>query len=139
MSETPYIPTGFSAITPYLHLQEAQAFIEFVQAAFGAEVTMNNVQDGRIMHAELRIAGCMLELSEAREDWPALPAAFHFYVPDCDAVHARALAAGAEELQPPMDQPYGERSSALKDRWGVRWYVATVTNMAIRTGAEPAE
>ena len=95
---------------------------------------MNHVEGGLLAHGEVVIEGCVLELSEARAEWPPTRSALHLYVPDCDAAHTRALAAGASEVHPPMDQPYGERSSAVRDRWGTHWFLATVTDMAARTG-----
>jgi uncharacterized glyoxalase superfamily protein PhnB len=127
-----YIPPGFSAVTPYLHLADAAGFLGFAQQAFGAEVVMNHREGDRIVHAEIRVAGCVLELSEARPEWPSSRACFHFYVPDCDAAHARAIAAGATESYPPTDQVYGERSGGVEDAWGNKWYFATVTDMTKR-------
>src|SRR5262249_8089570 len=40
---------------------------------------------------------------------------------DVDAVAARAAAAGAKILQPPTDQPYGERNTKLEDPFGHVW------------------
>ena len=42
-------------------------------------------------------------------------------VPDIDAHHRRALAAGARILADPADQPYGERQYAAVDLAGHRW------------------
>jgi uncharacterized glyoxalase superfamily protein PhnB len=42
-------------------------------------------------------------------------------VDDADAHHARALAAGAEILDPPSDYPYGERQYGALDLGGHRW------------------
>ncbi len=128
-----FIPTGFQGLTPYLQLQDAHAFLDFAQRAFGAEVRMQHVEEGVLVHGELAIGGCVLELSEAREDYPATRCALHLYVPECDEVWAQALAAGATELHPPADMPYGERSGGVRDRWGNDWYIATVTDMELRT------
>ncbi|MGE3852631.1 MAG: VOC family protein [Planctomycetota bacterium] len=129
-----HVPTGFSALTPYLQLEGAAGFISFAQAAFGATIRMKHADGDTLIHGEVVIEGCVLELSEARPEWPATRSALHLYVPDCDAAHARAVAAGAAEVHAPMDQPYGERSSAVRDRWGNDWFIATVTDMNARTG-----
>ena len=65
-----HIPPGFASVTPYLHVKDASGFLEFLQQAFGAEVTMDHREGGAIVHAELRIAGSVLEVSEARTEWP---------------------------------------------------------------------
>jgi PhnB protein len=50
---------------------------------------------------------------------------FYVYVPDCDAVYRRALAAGATSLSEPTDQSYGDRSASVTDAFGHQWYIAT--------------
>ncbi|GAA4238349.1 hypothetical protein GCM10022254_53930 [Actinomadura meridiana] len=47
--------------------------------------------------------------------WPGGPARFGLLVDDLDATHARALAAGAAEIQPPTDAAWKPRSSTLRD------------------------
>ncbi len=42
-------------------------------------------------------------------------------VDDADAHHRRAVAAGAVEIHPPADYPYGERQSTVDDIGGHRW------------------
>jgi PhnB protein len=49
----------------------------------------------------------------------------HLYVDDVDAFFERALAAGAHERKPVMDQFYGDRSGQLEDPFGHLWWVAT--------------
>jgi predicted enzyme related to lactoylglutathione lyase len=41
-----------------------------------------------------------------------------FTTPDCDATFERILAAGAEVMQEPMDQPHGVRDCAFRDPSG---------------------
>jgi PhnB protein len=50
---------------------------------------------------------------------------FYLYVPDADALYARALQAGAASVHPVADQPYGDRSGGVKDPFGNTWYIAT--------------
>src|SRR5947208_1420573 len=44
-------------------------------------------------------------------------------VDDCDAAWERAIAAGAEGLRPPEDQPHGNRMAVLADPFGHRWFL----------------
>jgi PhnB protein len=46
-------------------------------------------------------------------------------VEDVDAFFKRAIAAGAKERKPVMDQFYGDRSGQLEDPFGHLWWVAT--------------
>ena len=50
---------------------------------------------------------------------------FYMYVPDCDAVYHRALAAGGKSIAEPTDHPYGDRSGAVQDTFGNEWWIAT--------------
>ena len=50
---------------------------------------------------------------------------FCLYVPNVDALHRQAVAAGATSFQMPTDQPYGDRSAAVRDAFGNKWYIAT--------------
>ena len=49
------------------------------------------------------------------------------YVPDVDAVFARAVAAGASVHKPLADQFYGDRSGSVLDPYGHSWTIATHT------------
>ena len=124
-----YKPAGLTAVTPYLTVAGAARLIEFLQAAFGAEVVGRyDAPDGsRVMHAALRIDDAMVETGDANSDWGATPAALHLYVADADATYRRALDAGAESLSVPADMPYGERSASVRDPLGNIWYIATRT------------
>jgi uncharacterized glyoxalase superfamily protein PhnB len=46
-------------------------------------------------------------------------------VPDADAAHARAVAAGATIIRPLQDTPYGSREFAVKDPEGHSWSAGT--------------
>ncbi len=125
----PPVPAGYRTITPYIMAQDADALIDFVKSAFGAEVTFSTVggQGGR--HAELRLGDSMMMIGGGGSglNWHGVPhpGAFHVYVRDCDAVYSGALEAGAVSLMVPANQPYGERGAAVKDAAGNHWYIAT--------------
>jgi PhnB protein len=121
------IPEGFHTITPYLIVPGAGQFIEFMQKAFGAVevLRVKRPDTNLLMHAEVRINDSMIELADAIAEIPLTPAALHVYVPDADAVYARALREGALSLHSPVDQPYGDREGSVKDEFGNHWYIAT--------------
>ncbi len=124
-----FIPEGYHTITPYLVAQDAPALIDFVKQVFGAEETFRAIGPAGGIHAEIRIGDSMLmmgggapDLSWSGQTWPT---ALHIYVKDTDAAYERALKAGAQSIQPPADQEYGERSGSVKDQAGNHWYIAT--------------
>jgi PhnB protein len=64
-------------------------------------------------------------MGEAHGRYQPMQSISYMYVPDCDAVYRRALAAGAKSIQEPADQPYGDRSAGVADAFGNTWYIAT--------------
>lgn len=116
----------------YLRVQDAPRAIEFYKQAFGATEKFRLVEPGgRIGHCELAFGGTTLMLSE---EFPELgfrgPLAIggtsvglHLHVDDCDAVIARAVAAGATVIREPADHFYGERSGSVRDPFGHEWNI----------------
>ena len=124
-----FIPEGYHTVTPYLIVQDAPALIEFATQAFGAKETFRAIGSAGGIHAEVRMGDSMLMMGGGGPElsWrgQSSPSALHIYVKDTDAAYERALKAGAESIQPPADQPYGERSASVKDQSGNHWYIAT--------------
>ena len=121
-----YVPEGLRTLTPYLHPKGAAQFIDFVKRAFGGEEVMHHEgPEGSIRHAEVRIGDSVIEISEARAEWPPMPMGLHLYVPNVDEVYERALKAGGISIQAPADQPYGDRSGGVRDAFGNQWFIAT--------------
>src|SRR5579862_423636 len=127
-----YIPKGLHNVNVYLHPLRAEPVIGFLKRAFGAqEISKHASTDGVVHHAEVRVGDAVVEMGEAHGPYQPMPSMFYLYVPDCDAVYQRALAAGAKSLHEVKDQPYGDRNGAVTDPFGNIWYVAThVKDMA---------
>lgn len=124
---TNWMREGLRTLTPYLHVPRSAKLVDFLVAAFDAQPVMHvDRPDGSIMHGEIRVGDSLLELSE---DPPApfgpRPVALHYYLPDVDGAYARAIAAGATSLHPPVDQSYGDREASVIDPAGNYWYLAT--------------
>jgi PhnB protein len=121
-----YMPKGLHNVNPYLHPRRAEPLIGFLKRAFDAQETAKYASpDGVVHHAQIRIGDSVVEMGEAHGKYEPMPAMFYLYVPDCDALYRRALAAGAKSLHEPKDQPYGDRNAAVTDAFGNIWYVAT--------------
>ncbi len=54
-------------------------------------------------------------MGEAHGPYQPMPGMFYLYVPDCDDVYLRAVAAGGKSIMEPTDHPYGDRSGAVQD------------------------
>jgi PhnB protein len=119
-------PEGLRSVQPYLHLREAHKMIPFMEAVFGAEAMgVHKSPEGIVHHATIRIGNATLEIDEAHGEFQPMPCHLHVYVPDTDAVYARALETGATSIEVPQDKPYGDRSAGVKDAWGNSWFIAT--------------
>jgi len=120
------VPAGFHTITPYLVVDDASKLIEFLQAAFAAQARgISKAPDGLIMHATVRIGDSMVMLGNSRGPWLAKPACLYMYVPNVDEVYQRAMSAGAESLNAPRDEFYGDRIAGVKDPCGNLWWIGT--------------
>jgi len=121
-----YMRPGLTAITPYMVVQGASRFIEFLEQAFGGVERLRVPKpNGTIMHAEVGVGNSAIELADANEAYRAAPADIHIYVDDVDAAYAKALEAGATSLYAPVDQFYGDREAGVTDAFGNFWCIAT--------------
>jgi len=121
-----YVPEGLSDVNVCLHPVGAARLIEFTKRAFAAEeVARYDSPEGQVLHARIRVGDSIIEMGEAHGPWQNMPTMLYLYVPDVDAVYARALAAGARSISPLKDQPYGDRSGGVQDEFGNQWYIAT--------------
>jgi PhnB protein len=126
-----YVKAGLTAVTPFLSVPDVPvASALYVQLFEAVEERRDPGSDGVIQHAVLRIAGAPFELGRhghaAHPPAPGglPPVGMHLYVPDVDAVWARASAVGATG-HAPTDQPHGDREAMIVDPFGITWYVAT--------------
>lgn len=127
MSEVKPIPDGHAAVTPYLIVEDATGFLDFLTNAFGAVERMRiPMGEGLIGHAEAEIGGAVVMLSDAAPpDFPATSSQMHLYVEDVDAAYAQAVKAGATAVAEPADQFYGDRTARVVDPSGNSWMIAT--------------
>jgi PhnB protein len=116
-------------VTAYPVVQDVPALIAFLGKVFGAMETLRMAGLAGGYHAEVQIGGILLMIGGGGREvgWKggARPMAFHVYVPDTDAAYRRALDGGAESLQVPTNQEWGERTANVRDPWGNCWYIAT--------------
>src|SRR3712207_834382 len=115
-------------ISPILGYRDARAAIEFLERAFGFErKAVHAGENGTIQHAELRYGGglVMLGSDDGRFGHHAGQGWCYVVVPDADAHHAQAVAAGAEVVYPLRDQDYGSRDYSARDPEGNLWSFGT--------------
>ncbi len=117
---------GAPDIQPSLHPLRAEPVMDFLKRAFNAEELGRHADSqGVIQHATLKIGSSHLELGEAHGPYQPMPGMFYLYVPNCDDVYLRAVAAGGKSIMELTDHPYGDRSGAVRDAFGNEWWIAT--------------
>ncbi|WP_329117534.1 VOC family protein [Streptomyces sp. NBC_01465] len=134
MPTTTTVPENYrNAVIAHIMIDGAAAAIDFYAEAFGAEELIRiDGPDGRVVHAEVSVKGSTIMLGDAEGLLFSAPTAvggttvgLHVYVDDVDALAQRAVAAGAELLQPPTDQFHGDRTAVLRDPFGHIWVFLT--------------
>ncbi|MDF2178592.1 VOC family protein [Aliiglaciecola sp. CAU 1673] len=127
------IPRGYTSLTAYLISNDANAAIAFYQNAFGAEELFRMPMGDKIAHAELQIGNARMMLADEFPEMKAYsakhyggsPVSFMIYVTDVDAAYTRAIDAGCEKIEAPVDQFWGDRMGKLLDPFGIQWSIAT--------------
>lgn len=128
MANTPH-----TYVWPTFRAKDARGIIRFLVEAFGFEEVVVYGEGDRVDHAQLAWpsgGGVMLgSIRDDRDavDVPTAPGQFSAYVvtDDADALHARAVAAGARIVREPFDTDYGSRDFVALDPEGNRWFFGT--------------
>ena len=140
------VPAAYGSLTPHLIVSPAADAVAFYVKAFGARPgLMMDGPGGVIMHGELKIGDSMLMLADEQPPMGPGPvrktpknlggtsSGVMLYVKDVDGVYARAVAAGATGVMPPMDMFWGDRYCQVEDPFGHVWAIAThVKDMTAR-------
>ena len=112
-------PAGWHTVTPRLIVDGAEKLVEFVKNVFGA-----TGQYHAHAPAELRIGDSIIMISGAGAR-DSMTACLYVYVENADITWQRAIDAGAESMESPLNTPYGDRRGMVKDPWGNTWQIAT--------------
>jgi PhnB protein len=141
MTSVKPIPDDYPRVSPHLSIAGAAAAIDFYARVLGATERMRMAMpDGTIAHAEIHIGGSIVMIGEEvpgrSEPSPKTlggsPVSLYLYVENVDEVFDRAVQAGAQGVQPPTDQFYGDRGAIFDDPFGHRWNIATrIENLSL--------
>lgn len=138
------VPDGYRSLTPYLAVPDGPKAIEFYQRVFGAEVlSRQDMPDGKVAHAELLIGDSILQLSDEMPqmglrapngEW--VHSSLVHYCADVDAVFAKAVDAGAKQVEPVSTFVTGDRYGTVVDPFGHRWAILTRVEEVSREEAD---
>jgi uncharacterized glyoxalase superfamily protein PhnB len=112
-------PERRHTVTPRIITRDVAGLASFMRRVFGATGEVPGERP-----AELRIGDSIVMVSDAPERDP-MAALLYVYVDDVDATYGRACKAGAEVIEEPADQAYGDRRAMVRDAWGNVWQMAT--------------
>jgi PhnB protein len=128
-------PEGYTTLTPFLVCSPATDAIRFYEEVFGATVVSRMDGPGAtVLHAELDVGEGRLQLSDPNEQYglvvpdrsgDAVSGSTCIYVPDVDAVFAKAVERGATVREKPDTFVTGDRFASIYDPFGHRWAVMT--------------
>jgi len=121
-----YIPEGYGTVFPYMVVEQADKFVQFMKTVFNAKELGRTVQrNGRIANVRMKIGTSAFMVSEASPDnMKAMPAAYYVYVESVDQTFESALANGATKWFDPMDMPYEDRQAGITDPFGNLWAIS---------------
>jgi PhnB protein len=120
-----------SSLTPMLTVKDAAAAIDFYRDAFDAvEQARFTAPTGHVV-AEMSIDGLRFfavdenpqAFNLSPESLSGTTVRINLIVEDPDATAAQAIAAGATEIFPVVDQPYGLRQGRVADPYGHHWLI----------------
>ncbi len=130
MTETPSAALANPGVWPCLMYRDAPAALAFLVDGLGfVQTARYDADTDTVAHAELRWPeGGGVMLGSARPDGPDVPpgvGVVYVTTQQPDAVHDRALAAGAAVVQPLHQENYGSREFSVRDPEGVIWSFGT--------------
>jgi len=123
-----------TSVIPVLVYEDIEAGHDFLVAAFGfTSGGLHRVDDGSVVHAEVRAGDCPIWLHRVTAEHemasPKGAATSHggleVIVPDVDAHCAHATAAGARIERAPSDMEYGLREYGARDPENHRWWFSS--------------
>ena len=113
-------PDGWHTVTPRIITSKPDELVRFVKEVFRGqgEFHVNGP-------AEIRIGDSMIMISNGDGFREPASAFLYVYVDNVDETYQRAVEAGAESLEIPLDLPYGDRRAMVRDLWGNLWQIAS--------------
>jgi uncharacterized glyoxalase superfamily protein PhnB len=116
-------------VLPYLFYENPRDALQWLSEVFGlSERFRLEAPNGAIAHAELEIGDGVVMIGNVglrnRVRPSTVRSSVYVFVDDVDAHCQRATRAGAEIVEPTVDQPFGDRVYLAKDLEGHEWYFA---------------
>jgi PhnB protein len=97
----------------------------FLKAVFEVELLdRHEAAAGGPAYMSIRIGDSIISIMQPI-DGQQTRSALYVYIRDVDAVHRRAIEAGAQSIQEPTNAVHGDRIATVIDRFGNQWTIAS--------------
>ncbi len=122
-----YKPKNYNSLSPYLIVDDAEKLVDLLKIVFDAkELRRYHREDGSIMHLELQLDDSVMMISDSTEDYPAITAMLHIYVPDVFKTFDLAIENDCLLLERPTTKADDtDARGAFMDYAGNYWSVST--------------
>lgn len=133
MTDRPAKPKDMTWVSPYLVVTDIEPCLEFYRKAFGFETRATLTNDrGVIVHAEIVYRDSVLMLgleshdknSSSPKTHSGTSVSFYIYTEEIDDFFLSAKKAGAEVIEEPTAQYWGDRTCTFKCPEGHLWVFA---------------
>lgn len=123
-------------LTARLVVSDPDAAADFYVKGLGAEIGSRfTLPDGTVTNIEITVGTAQFSLTSEGEEWGLVgpnslggsPVLFRLTVPDAMATSDRMTAAGAVEVIPVEDRPYGRCEGRVRDPFGHLWILSHVS------------
>ncbi|KAA0916622.1 VOC family protein [Aquicoccus porphyridii] len=117
-------PAGYSSVSPYLIVHDAEATLRFLETVFSAtRLRVHPRKDGTgIKHAEARVDDTVIMMGEMPD---AGETHVHVYVADAEKTFADAIHAGGQIVQELKRSGDGDYRGGIADGNGAVWWIST--------------
>ncbi|MFB5660936.1 VOC family protein [Alteribacillus sp. HJP-4] len=121
-------PEGYTSVSPYLIVEQAQQVIDFLKEVFEAEeLRRYETPEGAVMHVEVKIDDTVVMMGEAPDSSVSASPHLHVYVRNVNETYQRAIEYGAASVQEPvMKEGDPDRRGGVQDTAGNTWWISTM-------------
>lgn len=127
-------PKGYPSVSPYLITSDPKLVAAFLKKTFGARfLRRHTMPDGRVAHWEMQVADSVVMMGDAG-DGSTVPCHIHVYVEDVDRIFRKAVKAGGEIVQEPLQKDDGDKRGGIEDPAGAAvWWISTQVGLPLKT------
>ncbi len=121
------IGKGHTALMPYIIVDNATEFIQFLEEVFDAELVISKPRDyGLIKHAEMKIGKETIMLADAVHEHSTKTAGLFIYIKNIEETYYKALNHNCISVMSIQENAFGSncKGAGVEDKFGNTWWLA---------------